>query len=107
MRGFGVALRAQIARDLLRAGRGVPVVDRAVEQREGCDGLVVGDLVAGFVDAREGEVAVFAGLAVFDAVDGHGDVAGGVEFVGVCVVEGFRDGFAAEPVAGGGVSGWG
>jgi len=86
MRGFGVPLRAQIGRDLLRAGRSVHVVDGAVEEREGRDGLVVGDFVAGFVDAGEGEVAVFAGFAVFHAVDGHGDVAGCVELRGVGVV---------------------
>lgn len=77
MRGCRERPRAAVLEgtvDLLRAGGDVEHVDGAVEEGEGGDGLVVGDLVAGLVDAREAEVAVLARLAVLDAVDRHGGV---------------------------------
>lgn len=73
--------------------------DGAAEELERGDGLVVGDFVAGLVDARKGEIAVFARLAVLDAVDGEWHIARGVEFVTVRPLRAEGDGFAAEPVA--------
>lgn len=66
-------------------------------------GLVVRDLVAGLVDAREGKIAGFADGAVFSGLvvggQGEGSVTGGAEGGGVGVVDREGDGFAAEPVA--------
>ena len=87
------------ARDLLLARRDIEVIDRAVEQLQRRDRLVVGHLVARFVDAGKAEVAVLARLAVLDAVDHHGDVVGGLELGGVGEFQGEGDGLAAEPVA--------
>jgi len=55
--------------------------------------------VAGFVYAKEAEVAVLAHFTEFGAVDYEGGVVGGAEFGAVGVVDGERDGLAAEPVA--------
>ena len=72
-------------------------LDRALEDGEGGKGLVVGDFVAGVVDAGEGEAASLLCLAVNDGVRGRDvDVAGGR---GAGDVNGVVDGFAAEPVA--------
>jgi hypothetical protein len=60
--------------------------------------LVVGDFMAGFVDAQEGEVAVLSHFAVFGAVDEERRVAGGAKFGGVSVAYGQGDGLAAEPL---------
>ena len=75
------------------------VGEHAAEHLEGGARLVVGDFVAGFVDAHEGEVASLADLAELGAVDGEGDVAGSAELGCVRVVESDGDRFAAEPVA--------
>ena len=77
-------------------------LDASAEELCGRDGLVVRHFVARFVDAHEAEVAVFAHLAVFGAVDCERGVAGCGEFGLVREVHGEGDGLAAEPVAGGG-----
>lgn len=83
--------------DLRLAGGDVVAVDGALEDGEGGEGLVVGDFVAGVVDAGEGENAGLLCLAVDDEVGGGDiDVAGGV---GAGDTDGVVDGFAAEPVA--------
>lgn len=79
-------------------GGDVVAVDGALEDGESGQGLVVGDFVAGIVDAREGEGAGLLCLAVHDEVGGGDvDVAGGG--VGAGDTDGVVDGFAAEPVA--------
>lgn len=75
------------------------MVDDTIKGSEGAFGLVKGDFMAGFIHAQEGELAVLADFAVLGAVDDEGSVTGGVEFLGVSVVEGEGDGLAAEPVA--------
>ena len=55
--------------------------------------------MSGLVDPSEAEIAILPHLAVLDVVDDEGRVAGGVEFLGVRVVDLLRDGLAAEPVA--------
>lgn len=81
VRGFGVAsggisgVDGDLARGDVEAG------DGAAEELERGDGLIVGDFVAGLVDAREREVAVLARLAVLDAVDRKRRVARLVELV--------------------------
>ena len=71
-------------------------VDGALEDGECGQGLVVGDFVAGIVDAGEGEGAALLCLAVDDEVRGRDvDVAGGP---GAGDADGVVDGFAAEPV---------
>ena len=55
--------------------------------------------MAGLVDAGEAEVSGLAHLAVLDAVDNHGDVAGGAEGVLVGIVGLERDRLATVPVA--------
>lgn len=81
--------------------RDVHVEEGALKDAEGGFGLVGGDLVAGLVDAAEGEVAVLTDLAAdVGRVDLEVGVAGGVEGRGGGVVDGERDGLAAEPVAG-------
>ena len=81
------------------ARREVHVAEDAAEGGERADGLVKGDLVAGFVHAQEAEVAVLAHLAVLGPVDDEGGVAGRAELGRVDVVELEGDGLAAEPVA--------
>ena len=79
------------------AGGDIVGVDGALEDGEGGEGLVVGDFVAGIVDAGEGESAGLFCLAVDDEVGGGDvDIAGGV---GAGDADGVVDGFAAEPVA--------
>ncbi len=75
------------------------MVDDTIKGSERAHGLVKRDFVAGLVHAQKGELAVLADFAVFGAVDDKGGVAGGVEFLGVGVFEGERDGLAAEPIA--------
>lgn len=99
MSGVRGAISGEVASHGHSAVGDVDVVDGAVEQGESGLGLVVRDFVAGFVDAREAEVAVFLRLAVLDAVIREGDVAGGGELGRVGVVERVGDRFAAEPVA--------
>lgn len=99
MRSLRGSVGGQVGRDLLQAGGGVEAVDGAVEQGKRGNGLVVWDLVAGLIDAREGKVAVFARLAVLDAVDDHGHVARCAELLRVGVFGLETYGFAAEPVA--------
>lgn len=71
--------------------------DGAFENGEGGEGLVVGDFVAGVVDAGEGEGTGLFCLAMDGGVGGADvDVARGGGGVGE---EGVVDGFAAEPVA--------
>lgn len=80
------------------AGGDVVAADGALEDGEGGEGLVVGDFVAGVVDAGEGEGAALLGLAV----DGGGVRGGDVDVAGGRVArdaDGVVDGFAAEPVA--------
>ena len=80
--------------DFCLSRRDVVAVDGAFEDGEGGQGLIVGDFVAGVVDAGKGEGAGLFGLAVDEGVGGADvDVARGAG------VEGFVDGFAAEPVA--------
>ena len=47
MCSIGTARSGQIRRDLLFTGRGIEAEDGAVEELQGCDGLVVRDFVAG------------------------------------------------------------
>ena len=96
MRRRGLPIRLIIRTHHLRPAGDVELVDGAVEDLQRRDRLVKGDLVAGLVDAREGEVAVLARLAVLDAVDHHGRVAGGREVGGVRVVGGEGDSLTAE-----------
>lgn len=88
MCGLSVTGSLQISRDLLLTSGSVKAIDSSVEELKGGNRLVVWDFVAGFIDTGEGEVPVFAGFAVLDAVDDHGGVAGGLEFGGVRVVDG-------------------
>jgi hypothetical protein len=60
--------------------------------------LIVGNFVAGFVDAQKGEVAVLPDFAVLSAVDKERCVAGGAEFGSVGVVYRQRNGLATEPL---------
>jgi hypothetical protein len=60
--------------------------DAAEELKRGL-WLVVRDLVAGVVDAREAKVAILPRLAVLDAVDDKGRVARGSELLRVRVVD--------------------
>lgn len=83
----------------LRARRGIISEDRAVEELQSGDRLIVWDFMSGFVDASEGEVAVFARFTVLYAVNEEGRVACCGEFGGVGVVCGQGDCFTAEPVA--------
>lgn len=99
MRSLRGAVGLILGPDLDVALGDVPAVDGTVEELQSSDGLVVWDLVAGLVDAGEGEVAVLAGLTVLDAVDGHGGVARSAEIGCVGVVRCEGDGFSAEPVA--------
>jgi hypothetical protein len=99
MRRFRRAIRGIIRRDLPLPSGDIKHVDSAVKESKRCQRLIVGHLVAGLVDPSEAEIAVFARLAVLDAVDDHGGVACGAEFVGAGEVGGEADGFAAEPVA--------
>ena len=83
--------------DLGLARGDVAAADGALEDGEGGQGLVVGDLVSGVVDAGEGEEAALLRLAVDGGVRGRDvDVARGR---GARDVDGVVDGFAAEPVA--------
>lgn len=91
--------RSQIRRNLLLPRRDIHAVDRPVEQRKRGLRLVVRDLVAGFVHAGEGEVAVLFRLAPLLAVGHHGGVARLAELRAVGVVQLHGDGLAAEPVA--------
>ena len=75
MRRGGRAIRLVIRRQLLAAIRDNQIIDRAIEQCQTGQRLVERHLVAGLVDPQEGEVAVLAHLAVFDAVDGERGVA--------------------------------
>lgn len=99
VRGFSVAsggisgVDGDLARGDVEAG------DGAAEELERGNGLVVGDFVAGFVDAREREVAVLARLAVLDAVDRKRRVACLVELVCVRPLRAQRHRLASEPVA--------
>lgn len=69
-------------------------MDGAVEHFEGCEGLVEGDFVAGFVDADESEVGGLFDLAVGGGVGGaEVGVAGGGEAWGLVFV---GDDFIAE-----------
>lgn len=99
MRGPGLAPSRIVRADLDLATGDIPAVQSAVEQLQRRDGLVKRHFVTGLVDSGEGEVAILAGLAVLDAVDEQGGVAGFAELVGVRVVRRERDGLAAEPVA--------
>ena len=99
MGGVRGAVRRKVSRHGHCTIGDVDVVDSAVEQGEGGLRLVIGDFVAGFVDAREAEVAVLLRLAVLDAVVREGDVTGGGELSRVGVVERVGDCLAAEPVA--------
>jgi hypothetical protein len=92
------------ARDIADAIADRFVGEHPAEEFQGGERLVVGDFVAGFVDAQEGEVAVLAHFAVFGAVDGEGGVVAGAELRGVGVIYGEGDGLAAEPLCGGVVS---
>lgn len=99
VRRLGRAIGAVIGTNLGRALGNIPAEERAIEELQRRDRLVVRDLVAGLVNTGEREVAVLAGLAVLDAVDHHGDVTGGAELFSVGVVHREGDGLAAEPVA--------
>lgn len=99
MRRPGLAPSDIIRADLDLATGDIPAVQSAVEQLQRRDGLVKRHFVTGLVDPGEGEVAVLAGLAVLDAVDEQGGVAGFAELGGVRVVRRERDRLAAEPVA--------
>ena len=94
-----IPLGAIIGRDILLPRGDVLEAEHALEHLEGGFGLVEGDLVAGFVDAGEGEIAVLADFAVLGAGDREGGVAGFGEVGGVGVVDAEGGGFAAEPVA--------
>lgn len=74
------------------------LLQHAPEELQRRDRLVVGNLVASLVDAREGEVAVLPHFAVLNSVDNKGRVARGAEFVAVRIVHRERNGFAAEPL---------
>ena len=50
--------------------------------------MVVGDFMAGFVDAQEGKVAVLADFAILGAIDDERCVVGGAELTGVGIVYG-------------------
>ena len=99
MRRIRLAARAVVRRDLLLTGGDIQELDGTLEQCERGLRLVVGHLMAGFVDAGEGEVAVFARLAVLHAAVGEGSVAGRGELFAVGVVEREGDSLPAKPVA--------
>ena len=99
--GAGGAVGGEVDR---LAGGEFGAEDDAGEEGEGGFGLVGGDLVAGVVDAGEGEVGVLSdGTADVAAVDDELGVAGGGEVylvgLGCEGSDGKRYGFAAEPVA--------
>jgi hypothetical protein len=99
MSRFRRTVRGIIRRDLPLPGRSIEHVDGAIEERERGQRLIVGHLMPRFVDTCEAEIAVFARLAVFDAIDHHGRIACGAELLGAGEVGGQTDGFTAEPVA--------
>ena len=88
-----------IRRDRLTPIRQHQTPQHSTKKRQGGFRLVVGNLVPGFVDAHEAEVAVLPHFAVLFAVDHEGDVACFAEFGGVRVVYFEGERFAAEPVA--------
>ena len=61
--------------------------------------LIVRHLVAGLIDSREREVAIFAYFTVLDSAPGQWGVAGSREFLFMLVLERETDGLPAEPVA--------
>lgn len=77
------------------------VVSTRVYGREGREKLtlIVRHLVARLVDARKAEVTILAHLAIFSAVNDHGLVTSGTEFLAVSVFDRETDGFTTEPVA--------
>lgn len=80
--GLSGTVSDKVGRDLLGTSRRVPTVDCAVEECKSGNRLVVGHFVTRLIDACEGEVAVFARLAVFGTVAGdERDVTGLAEFV--------------------------
>ena len=99
MRGLGPTLGSIRARQPFLSISQHPVIQRSLEHGQAGLGLIEGNLMSGFVDPREAEIAILPDLAVFDVVDDEGRVAGCVELLGVRVVDLLGDGLAAEPVA--------
>lgn len=99
--GVRRAVRGVVGGGGVDGARGdVEVVQRAVEHLVRRLGLVRGDLVAGLVDAREGQVPVLPHLAPdVRVVDHDVRVPGRVEGVRVRIVDRQAHGLAAEPVA--------
>jgi hypothetical protein len=96
---FRCTVRGVICRDFPRTCGSVKHVDGAIEEGERRERLIVGNLMTSLVDPSEAEIAVFARLAVFNAIDDHRGIACGAEFLGAGEVCCQTDCFAAEPVA--------
>lgn len=64
------------------------MVDGTVEESKSTLGLVVRNLMSGFVDTEETEVTVLANLSILGAVDGEGLVTGCGKLLAVSVVDG-------------------
>lgn len=62
------------------------MIESAVKHGKCSNGLIVGNFMASFVNAQEGQVSVLTHFAVFGAVDGERLIAGGGEFGAVGVV---------------------
>lgn len=87
------------AGNLLHAGRDIKHVDRALEQLQRRNGLIIRHLMPRLIDSCEAEIAILPRLALLDPIHHHGHVARLGELVRVLVLRCERDGLAPEPVA--------
>lgn len=93
------AVRAVIICDNLAAICNDNVIQDTSEVLQRSRRLVVWNFMPSFVDPRKAEVAIFAHLAVLNAVNKERAVAGSVEGSLIGVIDCKRNCFAAEPVA--------